>query len=319
MKVIFKCVTGSHLYGLNTPESDEDYLGVFVPSLEQYLGLENPPVEVSQSDKKSDGARNTKGDVDCKLISLKSFLRFCGQGQSMMLEMLFVPENQILEKTPEWDIILENKHLLLSRKGVAPFLGFARAQAHKAVIKGENLRLITKLIKDINNYDRSWRAADLITEDSTLCGNPVKTYVNDHGFKQLHIAGRDYDVNIKLKTLQDNLKQLAGRYGTRVQAAAEDFYDYKSLLHAMRQISEAEEFLATGHITLPRPEPENSFLMSIRRKEWPDPDFDLFRHMNDKIDHIQQVLDLESPLPKAPNWSKINDLCIKITKLVLNC
>jgi predicted nucleotidyltransferase len=30
---------GSHLYGLNTPTSDVDYKGIFMPTLEQGLGM----------------------------------------------------------------------------------------------------------------------------------------------------------------------------------------------------------------------------------------------------------------------------------------
>ena len=37
-----KCKHGSHLYGLNTPNSDIDYKGIFMPDLNELL-LETSP------------------------------------------------------------------------------------------------------------------------------------------------------------------------------------------------------------------------------------------------------------------------------------
>ena len=45
---LFECVHGSHLYGLNTPESDIDYKGVFMPSIDELL-LGKSPKQISES------------------------------------------------------------------------------------------------------------------------------------------------------------------------------------------------------------------------------------------------------------------------------
>jgi predicted nucleotidyltransferase len=37
MNTLFKTVTGSHLYGTNTPTSDIDYAGVFIADKEFYF------------------------------------------------------------------------------------------------------------------------------------------------------------------------------------------------------------------------------------------------------------------------------------------
>jgi predicted nucleotidyltransferase len=76
-KIIFKCRTGSHLYGLNNENSDEDFVGVFIPNEEYILGLKNID-EVDNSTKKSSKTgRNTKDDVDEKLYSRKKYLNLC--------------------------------------------------------------------------------------------------------------------------------------------------------------------------------------------------------------------------------------------------
>jgi predicted nucleotidyltransferase len=56
-------VTGSHLYGTNTPTSDFDYEGLFFEDPEYVLGTKRCE-EVNFSTNK-DNTRNTPEDVDC--------------------------------------------------------------------------------------------------------------------------------------------------------------------------------------------------------------------------------------------------------------
>lgn len=37
MKVLVKCVAGSHLFGTNTENSDKDYKGVYIPDADSIL------------------------------------------------------------------------------------------------------------------------------------------------------------------------------------------------------------------------------------------------------------------------------------------
>ena len=43
-KVILKIRAGSHLYGLNTPTSDEDFIGVYLSTPEELLGLNHSEI-----------------------------------------------------------------------------------------------------------------------------------------------------------------------------------------------------------------------------------------------------------------------------------
>ena len=105
-KIIFKARVGSHLYGTNRPESDEDFLGVFLPSTDDLLRLQECPREMTENKKVSEGDRNTKGDIDCKYFSLKQFLKLAGEGQSIALELFFVPKEHTITMEPEWLQIL---------------------------------------------------------------------------------------------------------------------------------------------------------------------------------------------------------------------
>src|SRR6185295_2074802 len=147
-KIIFKARVGSHLHGTNTPTSDEDFLGVFLPSTEDLLGMQNRPSEMTENKKLSETARNTKGDVDCKFLALYEFFRQAAQGQSQAVELFFVPDEHVMLTTPEWEFIKQHKEIFLSKKTISPIIGFAIAQVHKSKIKGDNLNKINHLISE---------------------------------------------------------------------------------------------------------------------------------------------------------------------------
>lgn len=51
---ILEIRSGSHLYGLNTENSDEDYIGIFLAPIEYHLGLQKvEQVDLSIKDKKN--------------------------------------------------------------------------------------------------------------------------------------------------------------------------------------------------------------------------------------------------------------------------
>jgi predicted nucleotidyltransferase len=64
---------GSHLYGLNTPTSDEDFKGIYIPTLKELL-LHSYPDTVDYSTGPKD-AKNSAGDTDITVHSLSKFVR----------------------------------------------------------------------------------------------------------------------------------------------------------------------------------------------------------------------------------------------------
>jgi hypothetical protein len=323
-KIIFKCKVGSYLYGTNHSESDEDFYGVFLPSTEDLLSIQKCPEELVDNVKNSDGPRNTFGDTDCKYFSLQKFLKLAAEGQPGQLEMLFAPKSSILIETEEWKEIKENKSLFLSKNSISPFLGFALSQAHRAMIKGENLTLIRTIIEWGSTLNPE--KLNLKLRDHFLVGDKgfavfnnlmeIKYYTNNFGFPQLSVAGRDFDAGTKTRNFIDSMKTLESKYGTRVQSAAENKYDYKSLGHAVRLLGQAEEFLTKGTITLPRPDAE--YLKTILRGSIDDSSIDWFDLLNKRIDSIKQEAILKCAHPEKPDMLKINMLCTKLLRNHLN-
>jgi uncharacterized protein len=323
-QIILETRVGSHLYGTNRPDSDEDFQGIFIPSKEDLLGVQNCSTEWSLNEKKSDTIQNQKGDIDRKFYNLKRFFHLAAEGQPGQLELFFAPKGAVVSYAPVWSKILDNIGLFLCRKSIVPFIGFALSQAHKATIKGETLNLIQDLIlyfeqaypKGIPNALTIKGAAGTAFEKDgqTYVGlthkSALKLVTNLQGFTMVEVGGRNYDFKLKLKTFVANLKELEARYGKRARAAAENTYDYKSLMHAYRLLYEADELLRTGKITFPLYPAKISFLKTVR--DGTCGDLDHWALLNNEIDRLRQEVEPKSFLPEEADHSGINKLCIEI-------
>lgn len=73
-------VHGSHLYGLNTENSDLDYKGIYLPSLNNYL-LQTVQKTIQHSTG-SQTSRNTKEDIDSQMFSLNYFIELALRGDT---------------------------------------------------------------------------------------------------------------------------------------------------------------------------------------------------------------------------------------------
>ena len=66
---LVEMVFGSHLYGTDSPSSDRDYKGVFLPS-KRDLYLARTPKSLSFNTKTDTTTKNTSTDTDRELYSL---------------------------------------------------------------------------------------------------------------------------------------------------------------------------------------------------------------------------------------------------------
>jgi hypothetical protein len=124
-KIIFKAIVGSQSYGTSLPESDIDIKGVFIQNNDQILSFGyTEQINVNK---------------DETYFEVRRFLELLQTANPTVLELLFTPENCILIKEPEFDMILENKEKFLTEKCKNSFGGYAVAQIKKA--KGLNKKM----------------------------------------------------------------------------------------------------------------------------------------------------------------------------------
>lgn len=314
MNIIYETLVGSHLYGTSTPESDLDIAGVFIPTREQLLGMLPYKDDVDASRKLSAGPRNGAGDVDIKYHSLRRFLQLASQGQPGALEILFSCHLNAIKCTDTWLEIQQLRDFaIISKKCITPFLGFAQSQAEKMVRRGEKYNQITEMIKTLE-----FTPSDFLKE-TTLSGAYAQEFLddhvlschkNDHGFTLFTFAGSNYDAGISLKIFLKMLRVKEESYGSRSKAAALEHLDYKSLLHCMRLLFQAQELLAEHTLTFPRPTSEREFLMRIKNREWPPEGHDVFADVTERIENIREVYVPKSGLREKPDVQAIIDFCV---------
>jgi predicted nucleotidyltransferase len=112
-------LSGSHMYGLDTPTSDKDIRGFCTPSAEYLLGR-----------KKFDQLEDKKSDS--VIWSINKFFHLLEIGSPNVLELLFAPAQNILSSTHKGQCLLDNKCLFICKRHINPILGFARSEYEKA-------------------------------------------------------------------------------------------------------------------------------------------------------------------------------------------
>jgi predicted nucleotidyltransferase len=259
MKTLVKMIFGSHLYGTNTLDSDTDYKGVFLPSIEQvYLG--KIPKSYNMDTKKGE-QKNTANDIDCEIYSLHYFIELACQGQTIALDMLHCPENLIMEKTPIWDKIVENRHKFYT-KNLKAFIGYAKRQASKYGIKGSRLNDAKNIIEFLTAFSPSTRLSSIW--DKCPTGENINQYFDaDCNLRVLEVCGRKIQETVTIEYALNIVEKFYKNYGHRAeQAAKNEGIDWKAVSHAIRAAYQVRELLTSQTITFPLK--ESAFLRDVK-------------------------------------------------------
>jgi len=286
MNTIIKIKFGSHLYGTNTPESDLDIKGIYIPELRDIvLGKVKKTIQTKRS--KAEGERNTKDDVDVEIFSLCRFLELLAEGQTVALDLLFANAENIIDVTDLGSYVMyeidANRDKILT-KNVNAFVGYARQQAAKYGIKGSRMDAVKRtvaLLETLPIRDKLFlheeaihklvvECESLISLEKTalvevvMIPGPDKVTLMPH----LHVCGRKVPFGSTVKFARDVFGRILQGYGDRAhKASVAGGIDWKALSHAVRVNNEALELLETGKITFPRPDRE--VLLKIKNKELP--------------------------------------------------
>ncbi len=252
MKTILKCKFGSHLYGTNTKDSDEDYKGIALSDSNDIL-LGN----IFKTKKQSTGndrSKNTKDDLDYDIYSLHYFIKLACEGETAAIDMLHVAGNMILETSDEWKFIQVHREKFYT-KNMQAFVGYARRQAAKYGCRGSRLATISEVIKFLTTYNATNTKIEYVW-DKLPIGEHAK-FIEDspNGSKQYQICGRILQSTAKIQYSLETLISFHDRYGERSKKAEKnEGIDWKAISHAMRAAYQLIELFEHNNITFPRPE-----------------------------------------------------------------
>lgn len=265
---------GSHLYGTDTPSSDADFKGIYLPTAREIV-LERGKRNISTSRPKREFEKNTKDDVDVEIFSLTEYMRLLCDGQTVALDMLFAPDNFKVLKGNEYYLfqtIYDNKNKLLS-KGILSFIGYARKQASKYGIKGSRVRAVKDTLEFLNTFDGTLLLKELPLDVFIARGDEFIKYAqgldpNGAIITYFEVCGRKFQLTNSVKYSLAVLNKIYNEYGHRSKLAQEnDGIDWKALSHAVRVNFEGQELLNTGFITFPCP--NRQLLLDIKTGKLP--------------------------------------------------
>lgn len=297
-RAILKIRSGSHLYGTNTPTSDEDFVGIFVPTPEYIVGLKSIE-EVDVSIKSKDAAgKNTNQAVDCKYYTLKKFVTLAMQGNPNIIEILFVNQGNVVETTSVGDQLLKMNKTFVSKLIKNRFLGYAFSQKHKMVIKLENYEVLVEASKYLENCSREY-----IVEIVEVDHHPLFVKKKDH----VSVGDLNMPITSTVKKAKAFVDNRLGQFGSRQELVTRFGYDTKFASHLIRLIVEGIELMRTGELVFPLR--EAPLLRAIRNGEHSMGDV---LKMADEYEKEIENIYKETRLPAAPDFSKVEQFVMSV-------
>mgnify|MGYP003641079074 CR=1 FL=1 len=125
MNFLIKYVGGSHLYGLNTPESDIDYRGVYLHSdMAKILRFD---VEDNVSETQEDGD-------DYAYYELNRYMQLLRKTNTQSVETLFVKPSETIEDSRQFAFIREQRYSLIdTEKLISSAKGYTMSETRLAL------------------------------------------------------------------------------------------------------------------------------------------------------------------------------------------
>lgn len=159
---VFATVSGAHLYGFASPDSDVDLRGAFLLPLRDVLGLHPSPETITIADK-------SVVDLDWVAHDLRKFVRLLTSHNGYVLEQLFSP--LVVVSTPAFEELLELGRGCVTRPTVRHYLGFAHGRrqrlrepdptvkhllyAYRVLLSGIHLMRTGEVVADLASLDEA--------------------------------------------------------------------------------------------------------------------------------------------------------------------
>lgn len=279
-KTIYKTIAGSHLYGTSHADSDMDIRGVCLPPMTALLGLS--PFE-----------QHEPPGEDTVIYSLRKFARLALKANPNILEMLFVPDEAVLELDCYGKRLLENRHLFLSTRVVHTYSGYAFSQ-----------------LKRIEGH-RRWLLNPPIEPTLGLFGGQLiegqAKFPNQQQKQNYKAALREWK---QFETWRKN------RNPARAELEAKYGYDVKHAGHLVRLMCQAQVILAAPETFSARLDGwALETVMSVMRGEW---EYEHLIQWAKQSEVLLKILAEHSRLPKKPPFKRVEWLVMEMLRDYLN-
>ena len=302
---------GSHLYGTDTPTSDMDLKGVFMPSVKQIMLGKIPKCYNYQSKKDSEG-KNTENDIDVELFSLHYFIELACKGETISIDMLHATDAIVW--TAVWNELYEQRARFYT-KDMRAFVGYARTQAAKYGIKGSRLDAVKKVVDFLDGHRHCDTDADTYFAEKRklkdLWGSlPTGEHIHflepnprDKNGNQIYqVCGKQLLESMPVEGAYICLNKFYNDYGKRAKLAQQnEGIDWKAVSHALRAAAQIKEIFVTGDLKFPLVDREYLKAVKQGRHPWAN----VQQTLENDIEFVER-LSAESVLPSHPNRREID-------------
>lgn len=318
MNIILKAKFGSNLYGTDTPESDMDIKGIFLPERRDVI-LQKVPKVIS-FDTSTSNVKNKATDVDEEYYSLHYFLELAFKGETVAMDLLHVrPEqNEVIPfgfyaykngrgKPWEhyidiWDFMYQNRAKFYT-KNMKSLLGYCRTQAAKYGLRSERLRdgiKVYEFLKSLCEKDKT-NEVKPVGEffDSFPKGEHIRPIVIDSvdpldDNRAIEVCSRKIMYNTKVYYVIGMVETFCSKYGARMrQAANNSNVDWKAVSHSFRAGYELKEIYETGDLIFPLKNAE--FLRELKQGK--------YHYVNDGIaERLENLINNVERLSEESNY-----------------
>lgn len=294
--IVMKCIFGSHLYGTDTPNSDKDYKGIFLPNKKQIF-LGNIPKSIKFDTKVNHNERNTPDDVDVEIFSLHYFIKLACEGQTGPIDMLHCPKNMLIKSSEIWDYIVKNRYRFYTRS-LESFVGYARTQAAKYGVKGSRLSDAQDVVNFLSKCNEEARIETVW--DFLPMGDHIHKITDSKGVSLYQVCGRSVQHTARIKYALEVFNNFLIKYGERARMAAENVgIDWKAVSHAIRAAIQIKDIFTKGTIEFPLKEAD--YLKQVKAGQ-----LNYKREVGPKLDNMMsevEYLSRNSNLPEKADRS----------------
>lgn len=303
---IVKVLHGSHLYGLNTENSDTDYKKIFVPTLRDLL-LECAPKSVQVSEQNST-RKNTANDVDEVAYSLNEFVHQLVRGEMIALDLIHAPKSAIADAGEyAWifELLQENRALFYC-KDMRSFMGYLKKQAAKYGIKGTRIAALRQVKSSVMTVAVSHNLP-LKTVSHILPENEYATKRED-GYE---LMGKLHQWTVSVESFLERVDKALDGYGHRaLLAELNEGVDFKAVSHAFRAGYQLISIFEKGDVVFPFVGEEYETLMAIKLGKL-DFKTEIEPMLEDLLERVNEA-SAKSNLPETVDKTKVDALLMKI-------
>lgn len=300
---ILKIRVGSHLFGTSTPDSDEDYFGVFLPPDETIYGFQRcDEVDLGITDK-DDTGRNTANAVDFKIHDYRKFLKTVGENNPNFIHAIFVNDENILfkDKFGFADRMLALKDRIVHKGAYRRFVKYADSQRHKMRIKPANYAALENGLSLLEGY---WDDHQVLA-DVVNAAQPESSFVDSGKGKHVKCGDLYFERGVFVKKAKRMIRERLSKATNRAVLFTKYGLDVKFASNLIHLLMAGRELMETGALVFPLTYAQD--VLDVKMGKYSMQDIENWA--DDLVEDARQAYE-KSDLPVHP-WAGLEEFAMR--------